>query len=169
MSDRFSLKNCSHIRFGVFCQQQKFELRLYKNIASFREISFCDLRWENHCACLFQGKPGFQRAFTPTGQCMLPSYSGIWRKIMTLQRLYGPAIIRQHVFFRFQTQTQSSYCKNSSGTYLECGVLFQRAAILFLCSRGFLSLLAWFCARVMLTNVLGSARASLKLAQYKKL
>ena len=38
----------------------------------------------------------------------------------TKSQLYGPETIRQHVFLSFQAQTQSSYCKNSSGTYLEC-------------------------------------------------
>ena len=45
-------------------------------------------------------------------------------------------------FFSYQAQTQSSYCKHSSETYLEYQEIFPRAAILFLCSRDFLSWLA---------------------------
>ena len=45
-------------------------------------------------------------------------------------------------FFNYQAQTRSSYCKHTSETHLEYQEIFPRAAILFLCSRDFLSKLA---------------------------
>ena len=82
VSDRFSLKNVyvsvlvfsvNRKNLNIGCPARFGEIKQEKN-------SYCDLRWEDHCACSFWENLGFQRARAPTGEYVNDKQSNICLK-----------------------------------------------------------------------------------------
>ena len=89
ISDRFSLKNVyvsvlvfsvNSKNLNIGCTARFGEIKQEKN-------SYCDLRWEDHCACLFWENTGFQRARAPTVEYVNDKQSNICLKKKFVQRV----------------------------------------------------------------------------------